>query len=79
MTPSIAWLNVTNSATSLLMISAKIRSAVPIRCSPPLSAIRRRHLGPSEGFEKKKGQIWSSFSSFFVNSQFSSRYFELNP
>jgi hypothetical protein len=33
----MAWLNVTNRATSLLMISAKIRSAVPICCSPPLS------------------------------------------
>jgi hypothetical protein len=36
----MAWLNVTNSATSLLIISANTRSPVPIYCSPPLSAIK---------------------------------------
>jgi hypothetical protein len=36
----MAWLNVTNSATSLLIISASMRSAVPVFCSPPLSSIK---------------------------------------
>jgi hypothetical protein len=39
-TPSIAWLNVTNSDTSLAMISAKTRMAVLICAAPPLSANR---------------------------------------
>jgi hypothetical protein len=38
MTPSIAWLNVTSSDTSLVMISASTRMAVLICASPPLSA-----------------------------------------
>jgi hypothetical protein len=38
MTPSIAWLNVTNSDTSLAIISANTRMAVLICASPPLSA-----------------------------------------
>jgi hypothetical protein len=38
MTPSIAWLNVTNSDTSLAIISASTRMAVLICASPPLSA-----------------------------------------
>jgi hypothetical protein len=47
MTPSIAWLNVTNSATSLLIISAKILVVVLICASPPLSAIKPgENLGP---------------------------------
>jgi hypothetical protein len=57
----------TNRRNGLLMISAKIRSAVPICCSPPLSAINPARISARMSCSSCRPLIASKYLLFVVH------------